>query len=81
MTGTADSPAVRACPYCGWPDDAEPLQVLSRHTTASGHTVWTRCGCGSLQIRVVDGAGLRMVSRSRPSGTGTPARTCGETVR
>jgi hypothetical protein len=55
------------CPHCGWPDGAEPFQVLSRHTTMSGRTVWTRCGCGSLQMRVVDGHGTRIVSRSRPA--------------
>ncbi|MER6402482.1 hypothetical protein ABT269_02820 [Streptomyces viridosporus] len=55
------------CPYCGWPDDAEPFQVVSRHGTAAGSTVWTRCGCGSLQARAVDGRGVRVVSRSRPA--------------
>lgn len=55
------------CPYCGWPDDAEPFQVVSRHGTATGSTVWTRCGCGSLQVRSVDGRGARIVSRSRPA--------------
>ncbi len=55
------------CPYCGWPDGAEPFQVVSRHTTAAGSTVWTRCGCGSLQVRVVDDRGMRVVSRSRPA--------------
>ena len=55
------------CPHCGWPDSAEPFQVLSRHSTTTGHTVWTRCGCGSLQMRVVDGRGVRVVSRSRPA--------------
>ncbi|WP_329334740.1 hypothetical protein OG252_07830 [Streptomyces sp. NBC_01352] len=55
------------CPHCGWPDGAEPFQVVSRHRTAAGTTVWTRCGCGSLQVRVVDGRGTRIVSRSRPA--------------
>ncbi|OKK04119.1 hypothetical protein [Streptomyces sp. CB02400] len=59
------------CPYCGWPDDAEPFQVVSRHGTAAGSTVWTRCGCGSLQVRAVDDRGARIVSRivsrSRPA--------------
>ena len=55
------------CPHCGWPDDAEPFQVVSGHGTAQGRTVWTRCGCGSLQVRVVDGCGVRVVSRSRPA--------------
>lgn len=55
------------CPHCGWPDGAEPFRVVSRHGTASGSTVWTRCGCGSLQVRVVDGCGTRIISRSRPA--------------
>ncbi|MFI5567242.1 hypothetical protein ACIA6T_07725 [Streptomyces sp. NPDC051740] len=55
------------CPYCGWPDDAEPFRVVSRHGTAAGSTVWTRCGCGSLQVRAVDDRGARIVSRSRPA--------------
>jgi hypothetical protein len=55
------------CPHCGWPDGAEPFQVVSRHGTATGGTVWTRCACGSLQVRVNDGCGTRVVSRSRPS--------------
>ncbi|WP_155056014.1 hypothetical protein [Streptomyces blattellae] len=63
MTGTTGT----LCPHCGWPDRAEPFQVVSRHTTAAGSTVWTRCGCGSLQVRVVDAGGLRVVSRSRPA--------------
>ncbi|WP_031482191.1 hypothetical protein [Streptomyces bicolor] len=61
------SPTGTVCPHCGWPDGAEPFQVLSRHGTAAGHTLWTRCGCGSLQMRVVDGRGTRVVSRSRPA--------------
>lgn len=67
-TGTTGTTATR-CPYCGWPDDAEPFQVVSRHGTATGSTVWTRCGCGSLQVRAVDQRGMRVVSRSRPVGT------------
>ncbi|MCX5425522.1 hypothetical protein [Streptomyces sp. NBC_00078] len=55
------------CPHCTRPDDAEPFQVVSRHSTAGGRTVWARCGCGSLQVRVVDGRGMRVVSRSRPT--------------
>ncbi|MFV0132398.1 hypothetical protein ACLGIH_03905 [Streptomyces sp. HMX87] len=55
------------CPHCGWPDNAEPPQVVSRHPTATGHTMWARCACGSLQMRVVDGCGSRVVSRSRPA--------------
>ncbi len=60
-----------ACPYCGWPDGAEPFHVVSRHPTGAGSTLWTRCGCGSLQVRVVDARGTRIVSRSRPADTGT----------
>ncbi|MDC0773737.1 hypothetical protein [Streptomyces sp. HD] len=63
MTSTTGT----VCPHCGWPDAAEPFQVLSRHSTTTGHTVWTRCSCGSLQMRVVDGCGVRVVSRSRPA--------------
>ncbi|WLW50178.1 hypothetical protein [Streptomyces sp. YU58] len=55
------------CPHCGRPDGAEPFQVVSRHCTATGRTVWTRCGCGSLQIRTIDEHGTRIVSRSRPA--------------
>ncbi|QQM43536.1 hypothetical protein [Streptomyces liliifuscus] len=70
MTSTAhthDRPVGDACPYCGWPDRAEPFQVVSRHGTAAGQTVWTRCGCGSLQMRVVDARGMNVVTRSRPA--------------
>ncbi|MDH6213703.1 hypothetical protein [Streptomyces pseudovenezuelae] len=61
------SPTGTGCPHCGWPDGAEPFQVLSRHVTAAGLTLWTRCGCGSLQVRNVDDRGVRIVSRSRPA--------------
>lgn len=54
------------CPHCGWPD-TEPYQVLSRHRTQNGMTVWSRCPCGSLQVRVVDGACARVVARGRPA--------------
>ncbi|MFJ4781915.1 hypothetical protein [Streptomyces sp. NPDC088794] len=60
-------PTGAACPHCGWPDAAEPFRVLSRHATAGGLTLWTRCGCGSLQVRSVDDRGVRIVSRSRPA--------------
>ncbi|MDT9698427.1 hypothetical protein [Streptomyces sp. P17] len=63
------SATATVCPHCGWPDGAEPFQVVSRHSTAEGRTVWTRCGCGSLQVRVVDESGTRVVSRSRPPVT------------
>ncbi|MFJ6080381.1 hypothetical protein ACIQI8_03180 [Streptomyces sp. NPDC092369] len=61
------SPTGAACPHCGWPDAADPFQVLSRHATAAGLTLWTRCGCGSLQVRSVDERGVRIVSRGRPA--------------
>lgn len=77
MTSTADGRTGGTCPHCGWPDHAEPFQVVSRHTTAAGVTVWTRCGCGSLQVRVVDATGLRVVSRSRPADPAvTSSRLC-----
>ncbi|MFF8234882.1 hypothetical protein [Streptomyces caelestis] len=63
------------CPHCGWPDGGEPFQVLSRHTTAMGRTEWTRCGCGSLQVRVVDGGGMRVISRSVPASGSAAARS------
>ncbi|MCX4909032.1 hypothetical protein [Streptomyces sp. NBC_00878] len=73
MTSTAhplNRPEDDACPFCGWPDRAEPFQVVSRHGTAGGQTVWVRCGCGSLQMRVVDARGMRVASRSRPAEEG-----------
>jgi hypothetical protein len=57
--------AITLCPYCGRPD-AEPFQVVSRHRTSAGQTVWTRCQCGSLQMRVRDAAGERITARSHP---------------
>lgn len=54
--------AATRCPHCGHPD-AEAFQVLSRHETATGQAVWTRCACGSLQWRVRDAAGERIVTR------------------
>ena len=64
MTSTTGA---TACPHCGRPDGAEPFQVVSRHATAAGCTLWTRCACGSLQVRMVDGCGTRVVSRSSPA--------------
>ena len=61
----AGSAAITLCPYCGYPD-AEPFQVLSRHRTSAGQTLWTRCKCGSLQVRVRDAAGEQITARSRP---------------
>lgn len=54
-----------SCPHCGWPD-AEPFQVVSRHPTPTGQTVWTRCSCGSLQVRELDERGVTIVARGRP---------------
>ncbi|MGQ4386908.1 hypothetical protein [Streptomyces sp. SAS_270] len=65
MTTTSGT-STETCPYCGWPDRADPFTVVSRHSTATGHTAWIRCGCGSLQVRVVDESGMRVVSRGRP---------------
>ena len=61
----AGSAAITLCPYCGRPD-AEPFRVLSRHRTSAGQTLWTRCTCGSLQVRERDAAGERIAARSRP---------------
>jgi hypothetical protein len=72
MTSTTGT----VCPYCGWPDGAEPFQVVSRHATAAGRTEWIRCGCGSLQVRITDGCGLRVVSRSRPSAAQPSPANC-----
>ncbi|MFF9118698.1 hypothetical protein ACF09Y_24370 [Streptomyces massasporeus] len=78
MTSTEATGATAACPHCGWPDAGEPFRVLSRHATATGHTEWTRCGCGSLQVRVADGRGTRVVSRSGPAAPRVPrAVECG----
>jgi hypothetical protein len=35
MTSTTGT----TCPHCGWPDGAEPFQVVSRHATAAGSTL------------------------------------------
>ncbi|MEU3272390.1 hypothetical protein ABZ639_16225 [Saccharomonospora sp. NPDC006951] len=58
------------CPFCGWPDD-RPFAVVSRHPTPDGETVWTRCACGSLQVREVGVGGAFVVSRGRPSEDST----------
>nr|WP_083466531.1 hypothetical protein [Kibdelosporangium sp. MJ126-NF4]CEL16429.1 hypothetical protein [Kibdelosporangium sp. MJ126-NF4]CTQ90381.1 hypothetical protein [Kibdelosporangium sp. MJ126-NF4] len=54
------------CPYCAWPD-GEPFAVLSRHVTPDGQTMWTRCVCGSLQVRLITDASAHVLSRSRPA--------------
>ncbi|MGP3731798.1 hypothetical protein ACTWJ9_00860 [Streptomyces sp. GDS52] len=79
MTSTPKSTGATGvvCPYCGWPDDGEPFRLVLRHTTAAGSTVWTRCGCGSLQVRVADDRGSRVVTRSRPPADVPPSRAGG----
>lgn len=54
------------CPYCSRPSSA-PVTVLSEHPTATGSTVWTRCPCGSLQVRVVDTGRVEVVLRRAPA--------------
>ncbi|WP_049573091.1 hypothetical protein [Nocardiopsis sp. SBT366] len=54
------------CPHCGWPDE-QPFAVLSQHRTGTGLTVWSRCVCGSTQVREIGLAGTRIVSRGRPT--------------
>ncbi|WP_198667351.1 hypothetical protein [Glycomyces dulcitolivorans] len=44
------------------------MTTVSRHTGATGATIWTRCICGSLQMRVPRGGVLEVCARSRPSG-------------
>ncbi|WP_218126322.1 hypothetical protein [Glycomyces sambucus] len=44
------------------------MTTVSRHPGAAGATVWTRCICGSLQMRVQRGDVLAVCARSRPSG-------------
>ncbi|MGH3095608.1 MAG: hypothetical protein ACRDMV_06355 [Streptosporangiales bacterium] len=51
------------CPHCGWPDD-RPFEVLSAHRTSAGQTFWTRCACGSTQMR----AAGAVVARGAPIG-------------
>lgn len=64
------------CPFCGWPD-ADVFQVISRHRTPAGETVWTRCACGSLQARVLEAGGMRITARGRPAGTALPCGSPG----
>lgn len=56
------------CPHCGWPD-TQPFQVLSRHPTPEGLTVWIRCACGSIQVWTVDLTGANLLTRGRPQQT------------
>ncbi|MGW6458442.1 hypothetical protein ACWF94_21425 [Streptomyces sp. NPDC055078] len=55
------------CPYCGWFDNCT-VQTVSSHPTAQGHTLWTRCACGSLQGRKVTADSTTVVVRGRPPG-------------
>lgn len=56
---------MKYCPFCGWPED-ETYVEASRHRTMQGQTIWTRCVCGSLQMRIAAAGGSRVVARSRP---------------
>ena len=60
------APSQPLCTYCG-ADDVKEFQVLSRHRISVGTTVWLRCSCGALQVRVVTGAGTQLVARGRRS--------------
>jgi hypothetical protein len=64
QTPSGEDEIVNLCPFCGWPE-AELFDVASRHRTTEGQTVWTRCACGSLQMRVLGRTGSRIVARSR----------------
>ena len=64
---TAPTPKVLKTPlciYCG-ADDEDMFDVISRHRTSVGTTVWLRCSCTALQVRVVSGAGTQLVARGR----------------
>lgn len=80
MTDTLTAPAVRTteaapgsaavaeplCTHCGT-GDRDAFRTVSRHRTSTGTTVWLRCRCGSLQVRVVDRRGqARTMARGRP---------------
>lgn len=54
------------CPYCSRPNST-PVTVVSEHPTAAGSTVWTRCPCGSLQVRLVDTGRVEVVLRGAPA--------------
>jgi len=56
------------CTYCG-ADGHTDFEVVSRHRTSVGTTVWVRCRCGALQVRVVNRTGAQIVARGRRSGT------------
>ncbi|WP_016906438.1 hypothetical protein [Streptomyces xiaopingdaonensis] len=60
--GIAPSPQPPLCTHCG-ADRDEAFQTLSRHRTSTGITIWLRCTCGALQVRVVGAAGTRIAAR------------------
>lgn len=56
------------CPHCGWLD-AEPYETISRRMNRdASQMVWTRCACGSLQLRQQPrGQAAYVVTRGRPT--------------
>ncbi|UYQ63039.1 hypothetical protein [Streptomyces peucetius] len=64
----AKQPTKPLCTYCG-ADGHTDFEVVSRHRTSAGTTVWVRCSCGALQVRVVNRAGAQIVARGRRAGT------------
>jgi len=56
------------CPHCGWPD-VEAYQVVSRRLTRDSALLsWTRCACGSLQMRQQPrGKEMVVLTRGRPT--------------
>lgn len=54
------------CPFCSWPDE-QPYTTVSVHQTNAGATMWTRCMCGSLQTRVMQGAQAVVTARGKPT--------------
>lgn len=56
------------CPHCGWMD-VEVYEVVSRRMTRDGGQLsWTRCACGSLQMRQHPrGGSASVLTRGRPS--------------
>lgn len=61
---TPPVPEKPLCTYCGTEDQGD-FRVLSRHRTSTGTTVWLRCVCGALQVRVVSRNGAQIVARGR----------------
>ncbi|MGP3942633.1 hypothetical protein [Streptomyces sp. 6N106] len=61
---TSQLPKTPLCTYCG-ADDDDTFTVISRHRTSVGTTVWLRCFCGALQVRVISRAGARIVASGR----------------